>query len=407
MRSNRIAGYYAVDAVPGFLGRASDLTRTHLPELTGLRAVAILIVVIGHLLQRVERFYGREALNVIETSLLGILATPFSGCRLLFCITGFTLILYIEKETKNHSKIDDFNLLKNRLTRLWPPYFIVLFATFTVISITGYRPAGSYQFYGAPESLFLSFVTSALYVHDLAFDSFPRLFPPGWFLEVHFQFLIIGPTLWRWYRRASERNGRVVTSLLFLTTTVLVAILAETYGSRGIRYSLLAFLPYFAVGALMAEFTASSRGRAVDLAPAMKWPVGSLGVLALILLGTPCGPIWWQLPAQLAAIAAIMLACLTGQSGFRRAMSNRALARIGTASFSIYLVHLQILQITMPIVINHYRHLPFLALVLLCAIVGLALVLTLSLGFYWLVERPCVALSLGSKRWPGKTTRFS
>ncbi|RXT46417.1 hypothetical protein B6S44_26800 [Bosea sp. Tri-44] len=407
MRPNRIAGYYGVDAVPGFLGRASDLSHTHLPELTGLRGVAILIVVIGHLLQRVERFYGREALSGMETLVLGILATPFSGCRLLFCITGFTMIIYIEREAKKHSKIDDLNLLKNRLTRLWPPYFIVLFGTFTFISLTGFRPEGTYQFYAAPDSLILSFLASSLYVHDLVFDTFPRLFPPGWFLEVHFQFLIVGPALWRFYLRASERNGRAVTSLLFLSATVLIAIIAESYGSRGIQYSLLAFLPYFVIGALMAELGASGRSRALDLTPAAKWPIGSLGVLALILLGTPCGAIWWQLPAQLIAIAAIMLACLTGQSTFRRTMSNRALARIGTASFSIYLIHLQILQVTMPIVVEHYRHLPFFALVLICTIVGLVLVLVLSLGFYWLVERPCVALSLDSKRWRSRTARFS
>lgn len=401
MRPTRIAGYYGVGAVPGFLGRAADASGRHCPELTGLRGVAILIVVFGHLLQRIERFYGREVLGQIETVVLNVLATPFSGCRLLFCITGYTLILYLRQNANADRAGDGLNLLKSRLTRLWPPYFFVLSCTFLFIATTGYRPVGSHQFYAAPESLTLSFVASVLYLHDLAFNTFPRLFPPGWFLEVHFQFLIVGPVLWRAYLGLVRRSGRVVAAASFLTVSIALAIAAESYGPRGIQYSILAFSPYFLVGAIVAELNTTGRSQSAGIAPGRTWPIGLLGLLALIGLGTPCGAIWWQLPAQLVAIAAIMTACLTGRSAFRRAMSGRLLSRIGIASFSIYLVHLQILQVTVPLIVDRFRDYPFLLISLICLTIGLCLVLVVSLAFYWLVERPCVAFSLHQKRGSG------
>jgi peptidoglycan/LPS O-acetylase OafA/YrhL len=48
--------YIGVAAVPGFQGRLSDPRPVHLPELLGLRGVAILIIVCGHLLHRICPF---------------------------------------------------------------------------------------------------------------------------------------------------------------------------------------------------------------------------------------------------------------------------------------------------------------------------------------------------------------
>jgi hypothetical protein len=88
----RFSRYVGVGAVPGYQGRISDRKRVHLPELLGLRGVAIMIIVCGHLLQRVERFYGDAPLTPFEKSFFDVLATPHTGCLMLFCISGYTLL---------------------------------------------------------------------------------------------------------------------------------------------------------------------------------------------------------------------------------------------------------------------------------------------------------------------------
>jgi hypothetical protein len=83
--------YIGVAAVPGFQGRLSDPRPVHLPELLGLRGVAILIIVCGHLLHRICPF---------QTELDGVtgpglpskraaLATALFGCaRRAACLEG-------------------------------------------------------------------------------------------------------------------------------------------------------------------------------------------------------------------------------------------------------------------------------------------------------------------------------
>lgn len=396
MRPTRIADYYGIDAVPGFTARMVSSARRHVPELAGLRGIAILTVVVGHLLQRVERFYGRETLNQIETAILAVLATPFSGCRLLFCITGYTLAVHINKSIQRDSTFLDLPFLKKRLLRLWPPYAVLLIATFIFIKATGYEPAKTHHFHAAPESMALSLLVSLLYLHDLVFNTFPRLFPPGWYLEAHVQFLLIAPLLFRPYAKLKSPELKLKIGLATIVVSTVLAMIVSAYGTRGVQYSIAAFFPYFLVGGLAAEFRTrtSYQHLARKLGPV---PLGLLGLTTLILLGTPWGGIWWQLPAQLIAITAIMMACLVGQSRFRTAMSDRYLTRIGIASFSIYLVHLQILQIVVPIVVERCRDYPFLAVALISGTVGIGLVLVLSFVFYWLVERPFVAFSLRMK----------
>jgi peptidoglycan/LPS O-acetylase OafA/YrhL len=81
-------------------------------------------------------------------------------------------------------------------------------------------------------------------------------------------------------------------------------------------------------------------------------------------------------------------------------MVGRWLARIGVASYSIYLVHLQILQIVVPVLVDHFKELPVLLLVATCVVCGLSTVMAISLPFYWLIERPWVAL--GCRQAPGR-----
>jgi hypothetical protein len=133
--------YIGIAPVPGFQGRLSDPRRVHLPELLGLRGVAILIIVCGHLLPRIERFYGDASLTPFEKGVFDVLATPFTGCRLLFCISGYAFLVSLHNRSCSLDRFAVGTNIKNRL--LWPPYFVVLAVTFLFLTITGYKPVGT------------------------------------------------------------------------------------------------------------------------------------------------------------------------------------------------------------------------------------------------------------------------
>jgi peptidoglycan/LPS O-acetylase OafA/YrhL len=96
--------------------------------------------------------------------------------------------------------------------------------------------------------------------------------------------------------------------------------------------------------------------------------------------------------AHVSCLGVMIRASFVPSSAFQRALVGRWLARIGVASYSIYLVHLQALQIIMPAIVHNIRELPFPFLVVICVIFGLSIVVIVSLPFYWLIERPWVGI---------------
>ena len=285
--------------------------------------------------------------------------------------------------------------IRNRLFRLWPPYFVLLAVTFLFLTITGYKSVGTNQFDVQPESLTASFLASLIFSHDLLFNTFPRLFPPGWFLEVHVQFCIIGTVILFWYLKIPAGKPRLTIGLLLLIPFAVVSLLASQFGSRGIQYSFVAFMPYFWTGALVADFRMHGDSHRIDRALRSCWLIGWSGFATLIFLGGPFGDALLQLWAHVICLGLMIRASFVSNSSFQRAMVGRWLARIGVASYSIYLVHLQILQIVVPVLVDHFKELPVLLLVATCVVCGLSTAMAISLPFYWLIERPWVAIALG------------
>jgi len=90
----------------------------------------------------------------------------------------------------------------------------------------------------------------------------------------------------------------------------------------------------------------------------------------------------------------IIRASFVGRTNFQRAMVSRWLAKVGVASYSIYLVHLQILQVVIELMVINFRQFPVFVLVALCVVWGLSAVMAVSFLFYWLVERPWMVVAL-------------
>jgi peptidoglycan/LPS O-acetylase OafA/YrhL len=159
---------------------------------------------------------------------------------------------------------------------------------------------------------------------------------------------------------------------------------------------LVAFMPYFWTGALVADFRMHGDSHRIDRALRSCWLIGWSGLATLIFLGGPFGDALLQLSAHVICLGLMIRASFVSNGSFQRAMVGRWLARIGVASYSIYLVHLQILQIVVPVLVDHFKELPvLLLLVATCVVCGLSTAMAISLPFYWLIERPWVAIALG------------
>ena len=382
--------YFSVDAVPGFHGRAAGTPSHFVPELLGLRGVGILIVVIGHMLQRVDRFVPGALRTASQQEFFLIFATPFTGCCLLFCLSGYALVLSSMRSGAQKRRPDLLSYLRRRIVRLFVPYAAVLIGTFLFLDLTGYQPSGTYQYFTAPESVVVSLFASLMFVHEFLFGTFPRLFPPGWFLETMVQFYVIGPLILRLYLRIPAGKVRIVYGLWILVAFVLATMLCRNYGPREIQYSILAFLPFFWTGIIVADARLIGEDYPIRRVLRDRSYIGWLSLAAFVVLGSSFGIEILRLVAQIMCLTLMLGASFIAKTSFQSAMVGRWLTRVGVASYAIFLVHLQILQVAIPVIVSCFQVTQIWLAVIICGVLGIPLVMSAAAVFYWLVERPFV-----------------
>jgi peptidoglycan/LPS O-acetylase OafA/YrhL len=350
-----------------------------------------MMVVCGHLLQRVERFYDDTFLSDFEKNLFAILATPFSGCCIFFCVSGYSLMLFLHSKLRTIDRSVIFLYIERRILRLYPPYFIIISLTYLYVVITHYTPVGTNQFFVRPNSLTVSLLASLSLAHDLIFGTFPRMFPPGWFVETQCQFYVIGPLIWVLYLKLPAGSIRLNIGIIFLVICSAVSVLIEHNELRHVAYSVINFMPYFWMGALLADLQLSAKAGSPNCAPRNSWSIGWCGLAALILLGKPLDSAILELTARIVCLVIVFRAALVVGTTFQRLLVSRWLTRVGVACYSIYLVHLQILQIMTPMIVHTFERTSMLLVIAICGVCGLSIVAAISAVFYWLIERPCVA----------------
>jgi len=150
------------------------------PEVDGLRFIAIAIVLVGHFTERSLRFYGRGVDSILH-DFLSLIAVPASGVLLFFAISSFIIASQFQRR-----KVDFPTYLRGffvrRVSRIYPPYLIVIVATWLILLTTGIEVPGLPRLSGGDTSLNTSFIASVFYANGLALYEYPKLFGPGWSL---------------------------------------------------------------------------------------------------------------------------------------------------------------------------------------------------------------------------------
>lgn len=384
----------AIAALPRRLRRSMS-GGTYRPEIDGLRFFAIAIVVLGHLTERLTRFFP-AARDLAEGTAGGLLQRPGLGVYLFFTVSGF-IIASQAARAKTHPLSPAFlrSYFGRRILRIEPPYVLLLVATFLFITVVGYVPEGAKQFDTQPRFLGMSLLGSIVYLHDLVWGTYPRLFPPGWSLEAEVQFYLLAPfffALWACCRPTPTRLALGAAGLLGGSLLSLLAPAAV--GPVHLDASIARFLHFFWLGLVLAHAQTwigetLARARPV-VADALGW--GGLAVF-FVLPNAPEADTGAHLllglairAAALASVAAMFAAVFAPRSAFRSVCANAWISLVGGACYSLYLTHLQVIQATTALAA---KFLPTATVPQLAALaaVEVAAVLGVGLVFYALIER--------------------
>ena len=318
------------------------------PEIDGLRFFAIMIVMIGHLLERAERFWiepNPSMDNGVINAVLHFFASPNQGVLLFFAISGFIIAKQMQDVAPGRF---DSNFVGKyyvrRMTRIFPPYYMIILGTFVAYYFLGLEPSGLHRSAESQVPLPASLAASLFYVHGAVFDSLPRLYALGWSLEVEVQFYLIAPliflTLFRGEDRAAPWRFALMIAVAFAISFVVINKLVPINS-----FTLLSYAVYFAAGITMARHEAAWRRWFSVVGDKASAVLGAACLLCMFWIGTahfePLAMtlIYWFL--SVGTIAVLFGLAFQPDKLFGRFCRLPYVTYIGLACYSLYLVHLQ------------------------------------------------------------------
>jgi peptidoglycan/LPS O-acetylase OafA/YrhL len=337
---------------------------THRQEIDGLRALAIIPVVLFH--AKLPGFSG-----------------GFIGVDIFFVISGYLITGLLIRDIQ-HSHFSALNFYARRARRLLPALYVMLFTT-TLVATCVMLPDELRSHGGALASV-VGFGANVYFWKTLnyfspAADQVPLLHT--WSLSAEEQFYFVLPPVLIVLQRVFKLHGRSLLAVMTGATLISLAI-GETLSNTKPQFA------YFMLPARAWEMLAGGClaiweiQRTKTQAPLVASDALSLAGLVLLtgsiatLNSQVPMPGLWAVPAVVGTM--LLLAFMREGGIVREVFCHRALVSVGLASYSIYLWHQPISAFAH--LLNPHLHGPFAS--------GTLAALSFALGFasYQWVESP-------------------
>lgn len=379
--------------LPRLIGRpASNIV--YIPQIDGLRAIAVLFVLCWHASLRAARYTDDLSQSGVRSrSLYSFVPHGDMGVALFFFISGFI----IAKPFLAQRVTGIWQFYLRRVRRIYPPYALILLVSFLALQVLGEKPHKAFAFYATHVPLGSSLLLSLSYLNGLVSDGSSRLLPPAWSLEIEMQFYLLAPFIVGWYAigRRKQKRLYMCCAIAFFLVIANALMFLHPFDSR-YRFGLLKHLYLFLAGIVAADLSP------VDISAGTRFEakgdsVFAAGLFLLVAIGYwftqvdahPAGGLW-SFTADLGTLVGVSGVYYGAMYGTRtrRLLSWEWLCLVGAMCYSVYLVHLPVMQAVSDKVLRPINiHNPYLIWFVWMSLLIATSVVAASF-YYVLVERP-------------------
>jgi peptidoglycan/LPS O-acetylase OafA/YrhL len=352
---------------------------TWIPQIDGLRFMAISSVLLFHMLGQLVVHAGRIlTVQPRYTWLVYVVGNGDRGVELFFVISGYILGRpFLREHRLGGKRVELRRYYLRRITRLEPPY---------ILSLLLYT-AGFYLIGVKVRPMLPHLAASIFYIHNLTYNSISTINFVTWSLEMEVQFYLLAPLLGLIYciQNTILRRAILLAGMLGAGAFTLVAV---HHPGAFWHWTILTTLHYFLAGFLLADLIEGhpSKPRLSSIWDAVSlvlWP-------AIFLLPRWDATLAW-LPLL---IVPLYLAAFYGPRS-KAFFCRPFVALTGGMCYSLYLTHMLVISVFF----RGTRHLAvfndFLANYTVQVITLGSSVLLCGTAYYLLIERPCM-----DPRWP-------
>lgn len=341
----------AAPATPCSATRPCEAGPSRDPALTGLRAVAALLVVGTH---------AAFATGYLAHGYLGgIYARLEIGVAIFFVLSGFLLFRPWVRAAAHGGRAPSVGRYsRHRFRRIVPAYLVTVIAAFEIYTVFTPGPNPGQTWHGLLRYLTFTQIYEDDYLVTMLHSGLSQM----WSLAVEVSFYIALPALayliLRVLCRGQWRPGRALTGIAILAAVSPIWILAVPMldglpSSAGMW--LPAHLAWFAGG--MALAVAEVSGARCPALFAIPVAVALYLTVSTSLGGTLAGPdpVWTPVVKSLlyAVIATLAVAPVAlGRDSYTRVLASRPMVWLGEISYEIFLVHVVVMALTMDLVLR-------------------------------------------------------
>ena len=318
----------------------------YIPAIDGLRAVAVVAVMLYH---------------------LGFSWIPggFLGVDLFFVISGYVITRLLLDSIQRSGGLDLRAFYKARIRRLFPPLVFMIFVTILYIGI--WAPETMRRFISdSPFALFGGMNWWLVFRHTDYFDTIsrPPLLQHTWSLGVEAQFYLVWPLILllvlRQFGKAKIPGAALLIAAISGIALLLVSFEVDAANASQVSHvyfgtdthSIGLFLgAALAVSWVPQNLQEQVNRRAQDFIDGIG-VIGFVGLLGVFLLVNESDPTLYKLAFPLAGVfgCAILTSIVHPASRFAPILSSRVAVWIGERSYAIYLWHWVVFQVTRPAV---------------------------------------------------------